>query len=94
MSGPDKKQNREKCHLHQAQCLEVWCTRDSCIYWRLLEPQEVGISIKKGCGLQHFGVLDDLSPEMAAWLLTMKKRLENMTPESAKARITFRRREE
>ncbi|MHB1055933.1 MAG: hypothetical protein ACYC6B_02735 [Thermoleophilia bacterium] len=94
MSESDKKHIREKCRLHQAQGLEAWCSRESCIYWRLLESQDVVASNEKGCGLQHFGVIEDLTPEMAAWLLNMKKRLENTTPEIAKARITFRRREE
>ena len=93
MKDKDETHIREKCRLQLAQGLEAWCTRESCIYVRLFESQDLIVSNEKGCGLQHFGVVEDLSPEMAAWLLTMTKRLENTTPESAKARITFRRRE-
>ena len=89
-----EKNREEKCRLHLANGIEAWCTRNSCIYWRLLETQEIDIGNEVGCGLQHFKIIEDLSPEMAKWLLAMKKRLENTTPEAGKSRITFRRREE
>ncbi len=89
-----KINGKEKCSLHLANGIEEWCTRDSCIYWRLLETQDIDIGNDVGCGLQHFKIIENLSPEMARWLLTMKKRLENTTPEAEKSRITFRRREE
>lgn len=92
--SPEENIQKEKCHLHQAQGLEAWCTRDKCIYWRLLESQDVEISNEVACGIRHFGILENVSPEMAQWLLAMKKNLENVTPEAAKARINFRRREE
>jgi hypothetical protein len=91
---------REPCKLQKARGIDAWCTREECIYWRLLEPQDVdGLEVKHisnsmGCGLQHYDIISGLTPEMADWLLSMKKRLENTTPESAKARITFRHREE
>jgi hypothetical protein len=88
-----EKGKREKCELQKARGLDAWCSHDSCIYWRLLEPQDVDTSNIAGCGLQHHGMLEHLTPEMADWLISMKKRLENTTPEAAKARITFRRRE-
>ncbi len=87
------EENRERCHLHRAQGLEAWCTRESCIYWRLLESQDYEPSNEDACGLQHYNIIDNVSPEMAAWLLQMKKRLENTTPEAGKSRITFKRRE-
>lgn len=85
---------REPCRLHKAQGLEAWCSRDKCIYWRLIEPQDLEASNKLGCGLQFYQMLDTLSPEMADWLLKMKSRLENTTPEAGKSRITFKRREQ
>lgn len=84
---------KERCQLQKARGIDAWCSRESCIYWRLLEPQDVDVSNVKGCGLQHYGIAADLTPEMAEWLHNMKKRLENTSPEAAKARITFRRRE-
>lgn len=85
---------KEQCHLYQVRGIEAWCTRDKCIYWRLLEAQDAHAPNNRGCGLQHYGLIDEITPEMTEWLLSMKKRLENTTPEAGKARITFRRREE
>lgn len=84
---------REPCRLHEAKGLEAWCTRDRCIYWRLLEVQDLDISNDLGCGLQYYQMVEGLSPEMADWLLKMKNRLENSTPEAGKSRITFKHRE-
>lgn len=85
---------REPCKLHKAQGMEAWCSRDKCIYWRLLEVQDLEVSNEQGCGLQFYEMLEGLTPEMADWLLKMKNRLENTTPEAGKARITFKRREQ
>jgi len=89
-----EKPERERCELNAARGIDAWCTRESCIYWRLLQAQDVEVSNVQGCGLQHYSVLNDVTPEMADWLLKMKKRLENTTPESGKSRITFRHREQ
>lgn len=88
------KSCQDKCKLHGANGIEAWCTRDSCIYWRLLKTQEVDVSNDIGCGLEHYKIIGGLTPEMAEWLLSMKKRLENTTPKAGKSRITFRRREQ
>lgn len=84
---------RERCELHQASGFDAWCTRDVCIYWRLLQPQDEELSNADGCGLQHFNMIESLSPEMAKWLLNIKFQLENTNPDLEKSRITFRRRE-
>lgn len=83
----------EACRLYEANDLESWCTRKHCIYWRLLESQDVSVSNKIGCGLEHHGLMEGISSQTAKWLLSMKKRLEDTTPEIGKARIIFRRRE-
>lgn len=84
---------RERCELHQASGFDAWCTRDVCIYWRLLQAQDEELSNADGCGLQHFNMIESLSPEMAKWLLNIKVQLENTNPDLEKSRITFRRRE-
>ncbi|MBE0428525.1 MAG: hypothetical protein IBX61_01475 [Thermoleophilia bacterium] len=94
MKKTSKTENRELCELQKSLGIEAWCTQESCIYWRLLEPQDIDGLSEKGCGLQHYKIVDSITPEMADWLLGMKRRLEDITPESAKSRITFRRREE
>jgi hypothetical protein len=93
MSDSNKK-IQDKCLLHEANGLNAWCTRESCIYWRMLKSQDIDDDNEVGCGLQHYNMLQNLSPEMAEWLLTIKRRLENSTPEAGKSRITFRHREE
>ncbi|MHB0914111.1 MAG: hypothetical protein ACYC5A_03720 [Thermoleophilia bacterium] len=84
---------RERCELHHANSLDAWCTREVCIYWRLLQAQDEDISSSEGCGLQHFSIIENLSPEMAKWLLDIKSQLENTNPDLEKSRITFKRRE-
>jgi hypothetical protein len=89
--GPGKK---EKCELNRVNGVEEWCTRESCVFWRLIEAQDEEVSNTVGCGLQHFLVFKDLMPEMADWLLERKKQLENTNPDQEIARITFKRREQ
>ena len=55
--------------------------------------QDIDFSNEQACRLQHYSLLEKVTQEMAAWLLQMKKRLENTTPEAGKSRITFKRRE-
>lgn len=83
----------ERCRLCSHQGTDEWCTREKCVYWRLLEAQDEDLSNVEGCGLQFFNVLEDLTPEMGEWLLSMKRKLENTSPDVEKARINFRRRE-
>lgn len=89
----DSKKAREKCHLCAKQGINEWCSRDRCVFWRLLETQDEDLSNMEGCGLSFFELLDELTPETAEWLLGMKRRLENTRPSEEKARINFRRRE-
>jgi hypothetical protein len=85
--------SRERCELHKAGGLKEWCTRNSCIFWRLIEQQDEDISNVEGCGLQHFQVIEQLKPEMVDWMLSIKKQLEDTSPEIEKSRITFKHRE-
>lgn len=91
---PDEEKTEEQCNLTRVLGIKAWCTKNSCIYWRLLEPQDIETKAEEGCGLQHNGFLETLSPQMAKWLLDIKRRLENTSPQAAKSRITFHRRQE
>ena len=84
---------REKCKLQESLGIEAWCSREKCIYWRLLEAQDIEASNDAGCGLEHYGIVNRVDNATAEWLLSMKKRLENITPEYGKSRISFRRTE-
>ncbi len=93
MTVSKAKTPQEKCMLQKLNGLEAWCTREKCIFWRLLDAQDIEVSNEEACGLQHFGIIDKIDPGTAAWLLNVKNRLDNTTPEAGKARINFRRRE-
>lgn len=88
----EEKTEKERCRLQKVLGIDAWCTKESCIYWRLLSPQDIKISDSEGCGLSYNDLFRQLSPDMAEWLLTIKTRLENTDPEVAKSRINFRER--
>ena len=83
----------EKCRLNEANGLDEWCTRQSCIFWRLLEPQDIKTSNKEGCGLVRNGYLEVVPEKISNWLLRAKSMLEDTTPTVGKSRIIFKRRE-
>jgi hypothetical protein len=89
----ERKAGRERCRLKHSVSIEAWCSREKCIFWRLVEAQDADISNRKGCGLQYFDFLDGMEPELARWLAEVKDRLEAAAPEEGKSRITFRYRE-
>ncbi len=89
MSADDKRPE-ERCKLQAKQGIEAWCTRDKCIFWRLLDAQDINVSNRQGCGLQYFRMVEKLDPETAAWLLQMKRKLEDERPDEEKSRINFR----
>lgn len=91
MPCSDEMEDRQ-CNLQEVLGIQAWCTRESCIYFRLLEPQDINLGEDETCGLLHNGLLNTLSPEMAEWLVEIKERLENTSPQAAKSRITFHRR--
>ena len=94
MIGHNRKQEPwEKCRLHEANGLDEWCTRQSCIFWRLLEPWDTETSNKDGCGLVHNGCLEVVPENISEWLLDVKSLLEDTTPKVGKSRIIFKRRE-
>lgn len=89
-----EQEKTDRCRLNEINGIDAWCTGDKCIYWRLLESQQdIEDENEIGCGIQHFGLIDQLEADTASWLLSMKKRLEQITPETGKARIHFKRRE-
>ena len=71
----NQKIKRESCRLHAAQGLEAWCSRERCIYWRLLEAQDMAqdmaqdivLSNEQACGLQPYSLLEKVTPRVAAW---------------------------
>jgi len=61
------------CELRAANGMHhVDCDGEQCIYWRALEHLDSGPG--EGCAIQHHQLLVD--DEVAAWLLTVKDRVE------------------
>jgi hypothetical protein len=54
----------------------VACNGDECLYWRAVE--QIGVAeapVPQQCAIQHFQLLDGGS-DVAAWLLSVKLRVE------------------
>ena len=69
----------DECELRSANGMPgVDCDEDECIYWRVADHLGVA-EYTDGCAIQHFELLDD-GHEMAAWLLSVKDRVEGHLP--------------
>ncbi len=56
----------------------VACDEHECVYWRVVEQLGVPAALVPGeCAVQHFSLLDGGS-EIAAWLLSVKERVETV----------------
>ena len=70
-------QTTDRCGLRWAADGEsVPCDGESCMYWRVLDAVGVEKPDEVGCAVRYFGVLRDGRPEVADWLLSVKKRVE------------------
>lgn len=65
----------EQCELrHASGASGVSCQKDDCAFWRV--AGHLGISeTTDGCAIQYFELLDE-GPEMVAWLLSVKQRVD------------------
>ncbi len=69
----------QKCELKNAMGIpDVACDEEDCIYWRVADHLGV-VVYEDGCAIQHFQLLDD-GAEMAAWLLSVKERVDGQQP--------------
>ncbi len=67
-----------ECKLRRANGIEgVACDEHTCVYWRVLEHLDLGMEPAEGCAIQHFGLLDGGDSDLAAWLLSVKARVEH-----------------
>ena len=65
----------KKCELKAANGMpDVDCAETECIYWRVAEHLGVA-EAQEGCAIQYFELLDG-GADVAAWLLTVKERVE------------------
>lgn len=67
----------ETCKLHQLHGVDDHlCDGETCLYWRVLSHLSEG-DAEGGCGIQEYELLGD--SRVAAWLLSVKQRIENVT---------------
>ncbi len=65
----------DTCKLREANGQpNVPCTHEACVFWRHATGTE------DGCAIQYFELLGD-AEELPAWLLAIKKRLEDAAEE-------------
>jgi hypothetical protein len=63
------------CELRQAIGVQAECDGESCLYWRAVD--HLGLSEEDaGCAIQRFRMLDGNGDEVAAWLHSVKERVE------------------
>jgi hypothetical protein len=54
------------------------CDGQDCVYWRVLDHVgETGCD-RTGCAISHFEMLADRNPEVAVWLLSVKRRMDEL----------------
>jgi hypothetical protein len=54
------------------------CDGEDCVYWRVLEHVDAVVADRSGCAIKHFEVLADRNPEVAVWLLSVKRRVKEL----------------
>jgi len=72
-----------ECLLRKANGLpDFRCEEERCTFWRLVEQADLPTEPEwDGCAIQHYSLLDDGGP-VAAWLLSVKERLEGVSDET------------
>lgn len=67
----------EECKLRLANGIDGDCDTGSCTYWRVVEHLDLGVDgPPQGCAVQFFGLLEGGDSDLAAWLLSVKERVE------------------
>ena len=66
-----------ECKLRCANGIDgAACDTGMCTYWRVLEHLDLDVSAAEGCAIQYFGLLEGGDSALAAWLLSVKERVE------------------
>jgi hypothetical protein len=77
-------QTRDRCGLLWAASGESEpCRGEACMYWRVLEAVGVEKPDETGCAVRYFALLRDGRPEVADWLLSVKRRVEALDEDGA-----------
>jgi hypothetical protein len=79
---PDASESRTICDLREVVSgARDDCDGNDCVYWRALEHVDVGTADRSGCAISSFEMLADKNPEVAVWLLSVKRRMDELEGE-------------
>ena len=65
----------DKCELKMTHGIEALCDEGDCVFWRVAGHLDL-VENAEGCAIQYFELLGQDGLEIAAWLLSVKNRLE------------------
>lgn len=65
----------ECCELRKANDIHSECDGEDCVYWRAVGHLAISDE-EAGCAIQAFRMLDGGQSDVAAWLLSVKDRVE------------------
>ena len=66
----------DDCKLRQANGISSPCDTGACPYWRVIEHLDLPVVSIEGCAVQYFGLIEGGNSELAAWLLSVKDRMD------------------
>jgi hypothetical protein len=67
----------KKCELKATNGIVAHCDEEQCVYWRVVDHLDLPAPVN-GCAIQYFGMLDGDGESVAAWLLSVKERVEGV----------------
>jgi hypothetical protein len=73
-----------RCELKAAHGVHAHCDEQECVFWRVAGHLDL-VEAGSGCAIQYFELLGDEGGEVAAWLLSVKKRVESEIADDAAA---------
>jgi hypothetical protein len=64
-----------RCELDAARGIHSHCTETECVFWRVTVHLDL-VEPASGCAIQYFELLGEDGAEVAEWLQSVRKRLE------------------
>ena len=66
----------DPCELKATLGVHAPCDEERCVYWRAVQHLDISTR-ESGCAIQHFEMLGGRGSDIAAWLLSVKERVES-----------------
>jgi len=64
-----------RCELDAVNGIQSNCDEEECVFWRAAGHLDL-VETASGCAIQYFELLGESGAEVAAWLQSVKERLE------------------